>query len=77
MCRARRDALNHPAPVKRRIIGKRALGHVEVANRAEPMAARTKRGQKSCCPWAEWAKGERRRAELRNKEYTDEEMCKW
>ena len=35
MCRARRDALNSPAP-----------WHVEVANRAEPMAARTKKKQK-------------------------------
>ena len=45
MCGAS-DALNPPAPVRRGITGKRAPGHVEVANRAEPMAARTKKKQK-------------------------------
>ena len=46
MCKARRDVLNPPKLVKRRITGNRAPGHVEVANRVEPMAARTKRKQK-------------------------------
>ena len=45
-CRARRDALNPPAPVRRRITRKAAPGHVGVANRTEPMAARTKIKQK-------------------------------
>ena len=41
--RARRGALNPATPVRRRITGKRAPGHVEVACRAEPMAAKAKR----------------------------------
>ena len=46
MCRARRDALNPSKLVKRRITGKKAPGHVEVAYRVAPVVARPKRKQK-------------------------------
>ena len=46
MCRARRDALNPPKLVKRRITGKKAPEHVEVACRVAPVVARPKRKQK-------------------------------
>ena len=34
---AKRDELNLPAPVRRRIIGKRAPGHVKVVDNARPI----------------------------------------
>ena len=46
MCSARRDALNLSKMVKRRITGKKAPGHVEVAYRVAPVVARPKRKQK-------------------------------
>ena len=46
MCWARRDALNPPDTGEEKNYRKEAPGHVEVASRAEPIAARTKRKEK-------------------------------
>ena len=46
MCRARGDALNPPKLVKRRITGKKAPDHAEVACRVAPVVARPKKNRK-------------------------------
>ena len=63
MCRARRDALNPPTPVTRRITGKKAPGQVERSTGRSPLPQSRRRGKKK-----ERHDGKKRRGAQRKEE---------